>query len=112
MDASKLHVITCVSNPLLWNSRIRLYHEYKEHMLDSGVKLTTVECVLYHRPWELADARLNHIGTRHETLVWHKESLINVGLSRINAEYVAWIDADIRFRRPDWAEMTVQKLQQ
>ncbi len=39
--------------------------------------------------------------------------MINLGLARLprDFEYVAWIDADVEFLRPDWAEETVHQLQ-
>jgi hypothetical protein len=45
--------------------------------------------------------------------LWHKENMINIGLSRLPSdwEYVAWIDADIHFARLDWVEETISQLQ-
>lgn len=114
MDAGLLWVIAVVSNPLKWQSRMRLYRQFCQHMLQSGVHLITVECVLRDRKHELADIPgVKHIAVHHETLVWHKESLINIGLQALprTAEYVAWIDADIHFRSPTWASDTVDLLQ-
>ena len=115
MHAAHLDVITCVSNPIRWASRIALARQFIEHMLDSGVRLTVVEAAFGERPFELAgDARFQHVGVRQRTLAWNKESLINVGFSRLPAdwEYAAWIDADIVFRRHEWAAETVHALQQ
>ena len=50
MRAELLHVVTAMFNPMGWDSRIRLYRDFEEHMLASGVRLTTVECVLGDRP--------------------------------------------------------------
>jgi hypothetical protein len=45
--------------------------------------------------------------------LWHKERLLNLAIQRLPAswEYVAWVDADVIFARPDWAEETVHLLQ-
>jgi hypothetical protein len=44
--------------------------------------------------------------------VWAKENLCNIGVHRTPAaKYIAWIDSDIMFRRPNWALATVQALQ-
>jgi len=45
--------------------------------------------------------------------LWHKENLINIGISRLpsNWKYVAWIDGDVDFIRPDWIQETVHELQ-
>jgi hypothetical protein len=58
--------------------------------------------------------KVNHVAVRAKSLVWIKESLINIGISRLRDDwsYVAWIDADVFFRRPDWAAATVNALQQ
>ncbi len=115
MKASLLHVVAVISNPIRWQSRIRLYREFEQHMLDSGVRLTTVECSYGDRPYELADnPHVNHVPVRSWSVVWNKESLINAGLSRLPLDwkYAAWIDADIMFRKPGWAAETVHALQQ
>ena len=115
MQSNLLHVVAVVANPIRWQSRIRLYRMFEQHMLDSGVHLTTVECAYGDRPFELAESpHIQHVGVRARTLVWNKESLINTGIARLPADwkYVAWIDADVAFRKPDWAAETVQALQQ
>ncbi len=65
MDASLLHVVAVVANPVRWHSRIQLYREFEQHMLDSGVHLTTVECAYGDRPYELnTNTRVNHVPVR------------------------------------------------
>ena len=115
MRADLLHVVTVVANPVRWESRLRLYRDFERHMLHSGVRLTTVECAYGERPFEIAAREgVNVVQVRAKTLVWNKENLINLGISRLPADwkYLAWIDADIRFRRPHWASETVHALQQ
>ncbi len=120
MQPELLHVVTAISNPIRWQSRIRLYRDFEQHMLDCGVKLTTVECAYGDRPFELdatpgvAKGLVRHVGVRARTLAWTKENLLNIGISRLPGDwkYVAWIDADIFFRKPHWASETVHALQQ
>lgn len=115
MKAELLHVVTAISNPVRWESRLRLYKQFEEHMLDSGVKLTVVECAYGDRPFECdSNPHVNHIGVRAKTLVWNKECLLNIGFTRQpeDCKYLAWIDADIEFRRKTWASDTVHALQQ
>ena len=114
MRPDLLHVVTVVSNPIRWQSRIRLMREFAAHMLDSGVRLTVVECQYGERPHELRDlAGVQHVGVRAHSLVWTKENLLNIGIARLPEDwkYVAWIDADVMFRRKDWASETVHALQ-
>jgi len=82
-------------------------------MLDSEVKLTIVECQYGERPFDLAhDTRIQHVGVRTRTLTFHKENLLNIGAARCGGKYIAFIDADVRFRKPNWASETVHALQQ
>lgn len=114
MRAELLHVVTAIANPLRWQSRIRLYRDFERHMQASGVRLTVVECAYGDRPHELAaGVGVQHVPVRARTLVWNKENLLNLGIAALPEDwkYVAWIDADILFRRPDWAAATVHALQ-
>jgi hypothetical protein len=114
MRADLLHVVTAVANPVRWASRVRLARDFIAHMLDSGVRLTVVECAYGERAFELTEIpHINHVGVRSRTLVWNKECLLNIGAQRAtDAKYIGFIDADIRFRKPGWAAETVHALQQ
>jgi hypothetical protein len=123
MRAELLHVVTCIANPVRWESRIRLFREhFLPCMHAAGVRLTVVECQYGERPFELtedAKARgFNLVGVRAKTLVWNKENLLNLGIANIAThfdpgfKYVAWVDADIKFRKSNWASETVHALQQ
>ncbi len=110
-----LHVVTAIANPIRWQSRTRLYRQFEEHMLDSGVHLTVVECAYGDCPHEFADnPHITHVPVRARSLLWTKENLLNIGLGRLPQDWrhAAWIDADITFRRCDWASETVHALQQ
>lgn len=115
---SPLHVVAVISNPLRFASRIRLYRDFAKRVREAGAILHTVELAYGRRPFELADCEhAHHIYQyrSHEEL-WHKESLIQVGIQRLalnypDWEYVAWVDADVHFTRPDWAQETVHELQ-
>lgn len=116
MDSDKLFVVTAIANPVRWESRMRLYREFEQHMLDSGVKLIVVECAYGERPHELAGRpHIQHVPVRASgrALVWNKEALQQIGIERApeRAQYFLTADADIRFRRADWAVETVHALQ-
>ncbi len=115
MRSDLLHVIGVVSNPIRWHSRIRLFHDWAEHMLASGVKLTVVECAYGERPYQIRDDDRYYqvVRVRTDSMCWNKENLINLAIQRLPDDwnYVAWIDADVRFRHQDWAYETVQALQ-
>jgi hypothetical protein len=110
----KLHIVTCISNPMRFQSRYRLYRDFAKHMRDSGVELYTAECAFGERPFEVTESdNPRHLQVRTHSELWHKENLLNLMIARLpcNWQCVAWIDADVHFVRPDWPMETVQQLQ-
>lgn len=116
MAIRTLHIVTCVANPIRWNSRIRLARAAIESWLkEPNVHVTVVECVYGGREFDLSDMqsdRVNHVPVRANTLVWNKECLLNIGIHRLpfSAYYVGTFDADIKFRRAGWASETIAAL--
>lgn len=141
---SKLHVVTCISNPVRYASRYALYQRFAKEMAAAGVNLLTVEAAFGDRPHAtpgLATKKAvyspqgivgiggsgitgmgssgapqpygQHLLLQTDDELWHKENMLNLGISRLpdNWEYVAWVDADITFLRPDWVGETVEALQ-
>ena len=110
-----LDVITVISNPRKWKSRIALYKKFEQHMLESpNVRLTVVECAIGERDFEIElHPGINNIRVRAKSQIWNKENLINIGISRLTPDwnYVAWIDADVTFRDKNWAVKTLDALQ-
>jgi hypothetical protein len=73
-----------------------------------------VEAAYHDRDFEISDpANPRHIRLRTNHEIWHKENLINIGVSRLPADwkYVAWIDADVQFARNDIVSETIHQLQ-
>ena len=70
LSPAALQVVTCVANPVQWESRITLAKQFIEHMLDSGVSLTVVETAYGERPFELANIpHIRHVPTRAATML-------------------------------------------
>ena len=110
----KLYVVTVISNPVRYKTRYRLYRQFAKQMKDSGVPFYTIEMAFANRPFEVTSAENPcHIQVRSDQELWHKENLLNLAIEKLppEAKYVAWVDADVMFTRPDWAEETVQQLQ-
>ena len=112
--SAPLHVVVGLSNPLRYASRYRLFEAFRKYVADSGAELTTVELALRDRHFEVT--RHDHprdVQLRSASVLWHKENLINVGIRALPAdwEYVAWIDSDVIFSRPDWVVETIHLLQ-
>lgn len=107
-----LHVFTARSNPLHWNKPHRNWERFAEGMLKAGVTFTVIECAYGEEDHVCALDGIRHIPVRAKTRVWTKENLLNIGIHRTpEAKYIAWIDADVLFRRPDWAMATLHALQ-
>ena len=114
MRTRKLHVITCISNPVRYSTRYNLYKTFAKQMADAGVDLYTVEMAFGDRDHVVTDANNPfHIQVRSKHETWAKEAMLNIALRFLpnDWEYVAWIDADVMFVRPDWVNETIEQLQ-
>lgn len=113
----KLYVITPVFNPQRYSRRWELYEKFEKYVLSSNeAHLVTIECAFGNREFVLKQSSSpNHtlIQVRSSQEIWLKENLINLAIQRLPQDwkYVAWIDADINFARPDWVGECIQKLQ-
>jgi hypothetical protein len=113
-EPSKLHVIVPMTNAWRYGSRYHLFEKFEKMVLDAGAQLWVVEAAYGNRPHAITHPdNPNHVQLRTYSEVWHKENLINIGISRLPAdwEYVAWIDPDVSFARPDWVNETLNQLQ-
>lgn len=109
-----LYVVAPIVNPSRYRSRYSLYRDFETYITAAGAVLYTVEAAYGDRDFEITDAsNPRHIRLRTSHEVWHKENLINIGVSRLPADwkYVAWIDPDVRFARPDIVAETIHQLQ-
>jgi hypothetical protein len=125
-----LYVVTPVFNPLRWKSRYKLYERFAKHVADSGGILYTGEVSFGEREHSIDYAarhgeqtghnftegmaenhRIWHFRTSQE--LWMKEAVINAMVQRLPADwkYVAWIDADTLFLRPNWVGECIHQLQ-
>jgi hypothetical protein len=112
-----LHVCTVVSNPVRYASRYKLFEAFKSQTEGQHVKLWTVEMAYGNRPFVVTEQDNDyHLQLRTPYEIWHKENALNLLMNHIcseypDAEYFAWVDADITFVRSDWAYETIQVLQ-
>ncbi len=112
-----LDIVTVVANPILWQSRASLARQAIASWLkEPNVRVTLVECAYGARSyelWDLASERVTFVPVRAKTLVWNKESLMNVGIARApdDARYFGTFDADVIYRQPGWAQAAIDALQ-
>jgi hypothetical protein len=103
-----------ISNPRRFESRYNLYKDFAKKVMDAGAVLITVEMAFGGRDFEVTDENNPmHIRVRSSHEIWVKESLLNIGITRLphDWKYVAWVDADVSFARPDWVDETLHMLQ-
>lgn len=111
----KLYVVSVHSNPRRFASRTRLMNEYIHRMMkNDDIQLVIIECAFGNRDWEIKPRDgMTLIQCRSHEELWNKENLINYAVSRLpdDWKYIAWIDADIEFVRPNWASESIHMLQ-
>jgi hypothetical protein len=80
----------------------------------SNAKVVLIEGV-YNKDSELNDYSgeiFKHIKVNVENVMWIKENLINIAISKLpdDWEYVGWIDRDIEFENDNWVNECIEKL--
>lgn len=111
--SGRLWSVTCFWNPLGWKSRKRNYKIFRD-ALDcplllvlgddgSGSAASFVEG---------KDAEII-LRVPIQSCLWHKESLLNLGIAKLpaEAEFVVWLDADVVFTNEHWIEQTCERLE-
>jgi hypothetical protein len=111
--ASPLYVVTPLFNPVRFRSRWRLYRDFEKMCADAGAILYTVEIAFGDRDFVTDPNNPRHVQLRTSHEMWFKENAINIGVQHLppDWQHVAWIDADTRFVRDDWANEAVHRLQ-
>lgn len=116
-EDSTLHVIGVIQNPVRYQSRYRLFHQWaKEMCATPNVKLHVVEAVYKDRHPECSSGVLdyNYHSVQTHSEIWLKENLINIGVKNLlprDWKYMAWVDCDVHFRNPSWALNSIHQLQ-
>lgn len=121
VNDSTLHVVSVCSNPVRYHSRYRLARKFITAMAGTkNVTLHVVESAFGDRHHELKELceelGVDFIPIRTRSEIWIKENMVNLGMRNVlvrypQANYLAWIDADVFFRDPNWAVETVHQLQ-
>ena len=114
-EAQVLHVAAAYSNPKRWQTRRRLFNDFRRHIsAAANVRLHVGELAYGDRPFEVTAAghRTDHQWRTRDEL-WHKENILNQVVSRFPADwqYGAYLDGDFIMTRPDWALEAIHLLQ-
>lgn len=104
-------LITSYFNPVGYKTKLQNYKLFENRILESNLKLFTIECALENAPFQLKSSR-HIIQLRSNSIIWQKEILLNYLLEHIPFSFskVIWLDCDVLFTNPDWIVETSQKL--
>jgi glycosyltransferase involved in cell wall biosynthesis len=101
MSASNIWAITSYYNPLKYQRREANFQRFREAL---DLPLIVVELSVDGTFQVPSDERTVVIKVNSQTVLWHKETLLNRAIAQIpdDAKYVAWLDCDILFQNPGW----------
>lgn len=107
--ADPLWAIACYFNPFGSARRLANFRSFRRRL---GARLVAVE-LSFDGGFDLVEGDADRLlqvngGDR----LWQKERLLNLALGALpdECEFVAWLDADIVFHDPDWAERVREAL--
>ena len=109
-----LYVATVVFNSARYRSRWRLWQDFEKRMAEAGAVLYTLEIAFGARDFAITDpTNPRHVQLRTWSELWFKENAVNLLVGRMppEAQWIAYIDADSRPVRDDWANETIHALQ-
>jgi hypothetical protein len=104
-------VVTSFFNPCGYQSRVRNFETFARSLSDSGVAWRGIECAFDDQPFTLPPID-NVARVRSRSILWQKERLINLVVSRLPDSFtkIAWLDADVLFENPAWIPDTADAL--
>ena len=108
-SSGNLWGITSYFNPAGYSRRLHNYHLFRQYLT---VPLVTVE-LSFNGSFQLQPADADVLVQLHgRDVMWQKERLLNLALQYVPAtcDKIAWIDCDVLFERPDWAERASRAL--
>jgi hypothetical protein len=111
LRADDLWLLTTYFNPAGYESKRRNYAAFAEKMASSGLRLVTVECAFGDGGFDLPESP-NVIRVRAADVMWQKERLLNLAVSRLpeRCRKVVCIDFDVYFEDAAWAAETSRML--
>jgi hypothetical protein len=103
-------IVACFFNPQ--NSPYRLLAFQKWYSSIKHLNHRIIECLIGDAESQLPESPyITQVTT--DSLLWHKESLLNKVISELpfQYKYVFWLDTDVLFTNPNWLVEGVEKLQ-
>ncbi len=102
-------IVSCFFNPTNNPYRTKAFKIFYDSI--KHLNHIIVECVIGDATPELTGLK-NVITVKTNTLLWHKEGLLNMAIKSLPAhiKYVFWLDADVIFTNKNWMVESVAKL--
>ncbi len=106
----KAVVVSCFFNPMHSEYRLRAFEQFYASIKHLNHEI--VECVIGDAKRQLGH-HANIEAIRTESLLWHKEAILNRTIAKLpkQYQYVFWIDADVLFTNLNWMTESVQAMQ-
>lgn len=112
-DTDDYVIISVYFNPQDSEYRRKAFKQYYDSIKHLNHKI--IECVIGDSKSDLSvyakkDKDIEII--RADSLLWHKESLINYAVKKLDPKYkyVFWIDADVTFKNLSWVVLAINEL--
>lgn len=108
-EDSESIIISCFFNPQNSPYRLKAFNHFYDSI--KHMNHLIIECVIGETSPQLPENKnIQRVYT--ENLLWHKEALLNLAVSKLpkNIKYVFWVDADVIFTNKDWLTDSVKEL--
>ena len=112
MSLDNFSAVTCLFNPGGYRTKTDNFFRFRTALADQGVALRVIECAFGEAPFELPPAE-DVRQVRARDVMWQKERLLNLAIASLppRVTKVAWLDGDILFANPRWAQETCARLE-
>jgi hypothetical protein len=113
-DKYKIHpeamIVSCFFNPQNSAYRYQAFLNFYDSIKHMNHRI--IECVIGDAKPQLPENE-NIQRVYSESLLWHKESLLNKAIAELPSEYkyIFWVDADVIFTNKSWLTDSVKELQ-
>jgi hypothetical protein len=110
----EMWAITACFNPAGYKNKYDHLERFSAAVRAQGLKLLVVELAIRGQPFAVPDATADRvIRLSSDTVLWHKERLLNIAVSALPADCdkVAWVDADLLFENANWVAETCDLLE-
>lgn len=107
---NKLAIVTSFFNPCEYDNIVGNYRKFSAE-IKRYANLFPIE-LSFNNNFIIDDENVIRIHGTKNNMLWQKEALLNIAISKLPKEYtdVAWIDCDIIFENEDWIHQSYDAL--